>query len=201
MLGVLAGCGAGLAWLDEGRPTSAGVNAVAGRAVAFLVDLNPAATFLVRAGEHGPLGVLRHPDLPRPSLVCVGQHVTPGDNFEQHAVIYEVVGNRGWEFSDYSYNTSGRYGGVVAVMLFSRRRWVQIPAVVLAAGLSAGDCAADHTDDVSFTGTVHDGPALALTDAITVDSGKVHAGVLEITGLWNSAVQHLQTLLPGSTIL
>lgn len=29
----------------------------------------------------------------------------------------------------------------------------------------------------------------------------VAIGVLEITGLWNSAVQHLQTLLPGSTIL
>lgn len=29
----------------------------------------------------------------------------------------------------------------------------------------------------------------------------VATGVLEITGLWNSAVQHLQTLLPGSTIL
>lgn len=29
----------------------------------------------------------------------------------------------------------------------------------------------------------------------------VATGVLEITGLWNSAVQHLQTVLPGSTIL
>ncbi|PZS35451.1 MAG: hypothetical protein DLM61_01840 [Pseudonocardiales bacterium] len=29
----------------------------------------------------------------------------------------------------------------------------------------------------------------------------VATGILEITGLWNTAVQHLQTLLPGSTIL
>lgn len=80
---VLTGCGAGLTWIDEGRPTSTGVHAVAGRAVALLVNANPAATFLVRAGKHGSLGVLRHPDLPRPSLVCVGQHVTPGDGSQQ----------------------------------------------------------------------------------------------------------------------
>lgn len=29
----------------------------------------------------------------------------------------------------------------------------------------------------------------------------VATGILEVTGLWNAAVQHLQTLLPGSTIL
>ncbi len=80
---VLAGS-AGPACLDEGRSTSAGVNAVARRAVAFFIDVNPAATFVLCTGEHGALGVLRHPDLRRPSLVCVGQHVTPGDVSEQN---------------------------------------------------------------------------------------------------------------------
>ncbi|MGB8962602.1 MAG: hypothetical protein WCC38_11665 [Pseudonocardiaceae bacterium] len=37
---------------------------------------------------------------------------------------------------------------------------------------------------------------------MTVGGGLLMAtGILEITGLWNSAVQHLQILLPGSTIL
>lgn len=87
------------------------------------------------------------------------------------------------------------------MMLTWRRRCVRIAAVVVAAGLGAGACAGggDRNADAAVSATVHDGPALALTDAVTV--GATASRVLEITSLWNSAVQHLQTLLPGSTIV
>lgn len=67
-----------------------------------------------------------------------------------------------------------------AVMVLWRRRWVRMAAVVMAAGLGAGACAGDggRNADAAVSATVHDGPALALTDAITVDSGKVHAPTL-----------------------
>ncbi|MGH3515283.1 MAG: hypothetical protein ACRDRB_23910 [Pseudonocardiaceae bacterium] len=85
----------------------------------------------------------------------------------------------------------------MAVMLTWRRRCVRIATVVVAAGLGAGG--GDRNADAAVSATVHDGPALALTDAVTV--GATASRVLEITSLWNSAVQHLQTLLPGSTIV
>ena len=51
---------AGAVGLDQGSTAGAHVLA-AGRAMAFFNDVNPAATSLMRTGEHGAFAVLRHP--------------------------------------------------------------------------------------------------------------------------------------------
>lgn len=48
----------GVRHLHQGRPASAGVSLALRRAVAFLVDANSAATFLMPASEHGSFAVL-----------------------------------------------------------------------------------------------------------------------------------------------
>jgi hypothetical protein len=61
-----------------------------------------------------------------------------------------------------------------------RGRWVRVAAVVaVVTAVGVGSCACadsgDRSDGAALRGAVHDGPALALADAVTVDSGKVHA--------------------------